>query len=393
MNLTHNIPVNVADAATHRSFNLSPDTVKTLSGFGAQVPVFLANYFKSWEPYRPYWNYEDGVVWKGALDMFEVTKDLAFLDYILKEMETRVLEDGSMPTFLPTEFNIDHINGGKILFPLYAITGEARFRKAMDIQFAQLKDHPRTKTGNYWHKQIYPHQVWLDGLFMAQPFQVAYARITGNEALFADSMKQFSTVDRILKKSENGLYFHGWDESRSERWSDPQTGLSQNVWGRAMGWWVGALVEAYEHSEGLDATLRAEIARITHDTLTALLKFRSENGLWYQVVDEGHREGNYEEASASLMVAYGLMKAGRLGIMDAETIQTGLSSLQAVCDRFVTPGALNGICGVAGLGNVPYRDGSYDYYLSEKITPNDPKGVGALMWALSEGVRAKGANL
>ncbi|GGZ22324.1 glycoside hydrolase family 88/105 protein [Asticcacaulis endophyticus] len=385
MNLSHNIPVDVIDAPMRRTFTVSNATIRTLSKFGAQVPVFIGNYFKSWEPYRPYWNYEDGIVWKGALDLYQTTGDEAFLDYILKEMETRVLPDGSMPTFLPTEYNIDHINGGKILFPLYEIIGEDRFRKAMDIQFAQLKDHPRTKSGNYWHKQIYPHQVWLDGMFMAQPFQVAYARITGNEALFADSVQQFSNVDRLLKK-DNGLYFHGWDESRQERWSNPDTGLSPNVWGRAMGWWIGALVESYEHSTGLDEAGRAEIARITRDTLSALLKFRSANGLWYQVVDQGDRDGNYEEASASLMISYGLMKAARLGIVgDAERI-AGPDSLQAAIDRFLTPTALNGICGVAGLGNVPYRDGTFAYYMSEKITPNDPKGVGALMWSLSEGL-------
>ncbi|ESQ81141.1 glycoside hydrolase family 105 protein [Asticcacaulis sp. YBE204] len=388
LDVSHSIPVDVAAATVQRPFDLSADTTRRLAPFGAQVPAFLNGYFRSWTPYRPHWNYEDGVIWKGALDLYLVTRDPALLDYVLQEMESRILPDGSMPTFLPKEYNIDHVNGGKILFPLYAITGDERFRKAMDVQYAQLKDHPRTRSGNYWHKQIYPHQVWLDGLFMAQPFQASYARMTGNEVLFADTVAQFSSVDRLLKK-DNGLYFHGWDESRAERWADKQTGLSQNVWGRSMGWWVGALVDVYEASEGFSEHLRDEIARITRDTLNALLKFRSENGLWYQVVDQGDREGNYEEASASAMVAYGLMKAARMGIMGKDVSDTGIASLHAVCDRFVTPGALNGICGVAGLGNVPYRDGSYEYYLSEKITPNDPKGVGALMWALSEGVRAK----
>lgn len=388
LDLKHNIPVDVVAAPAERAFDLSAQTQTALSRFGANVPAFIAGYFRSWTPYRPHWNYEDGVVWKGALDLYQVTQDRVFLDYVLGEMQNRVLTDGSMPTFHPAEYNIDNVNGGKILFPLYAITGEDRFRKAMDVQFAQLKDHPRTQSGNYWHKQIYPHQVWLDGLFMAQPFQTEYARITNNEALFADTVAQFRFVDHTLQK-DNGLYAHGWDESRAERWSDKQTGLSANVWGRAMGWWVGALVDVYEASEGFSESLRADIADITRRTLNALLKVRSQNGLWYQVVDQGHREGNYEEASASLMVAYGLIKAGRLGILPQPAVATGVESLKAVCARFVTPGALNGICGVAGLGNVPYRDGSYDYYLSEKITPNDPKGVGALMWALSEGIRAK----
>lgn len=388
LDVTHTIPEDVATAPIERDLTLSAETVAALSAFGNQVPVFLQNYLRTWSPYRPWWNYEDGVVWKGVLDLYGVTKDEALLAYVLHEMETRVLPDGAMPTFLPKEYNIDHVNGGKVLFPLYRFTGEERFRKAMDIQFAQLKDHPRTQSGNYWHKQIYPHQVWLDGLFMAQPFQTDYARVTDNKALFADTVQQFLSVERLLKKTENGLYFHGWDESRTERWSDPETGLSPNVWGRSMGWWVGALVDVYEASEGFDEALRSEIARITRDTLTALVKFRSENGLWYQVVDQGAREGNYEEASASAMIAYGLLKATRLKVVGPELGQAGLESLRAVTARFVTASALGGICGVAGLGNTPYRDGSYEYYLSEKITPNDPKGVGALMWALTEGLKA-----
>ncbi|MFT4090473.1 MAG: glycoside hydrolase family 88 protein [Asticcacaulis sp.] len=388
LDVTHAIPEDVATAPVQRDLTLSADTVKALSVFGNQVPVFLQNYLRTWTPYRPWWNYEDGVVWKGVLDLYGVTQDAALLDYVVQEMETRVLPDGAMPTFLPKEYNIDHVNGGKVLFPLYRFTGEERFRKAMDIQFAQLKDHPRTQSGNYWHKQIYPHQVWLDGLFMAQPFQTDYARVTGNEALFADTVQQFLSVERLLKKTENGLYFHGWDESRQERWSDPETGLSPNVWGRSMGWWVGALVDVFEGSEGFDEGLRSEIARITRDTLEALVKVRSANGLWYQVVDQGTREGNYEEASASAMIAYGLIKAARLKVVGPDLGQIGLESLKAVTARFVTPSALNGICGVAGLGNTPYRDGTYAYYLSEKITPNDPKGVGALMWALTEGLKA-----
>ena len=148
-----------------------------------------------------------------------------------------------------------------------------------------------------------------------------------------------------------------------------------------MGWWVMALADVCEAAEGFDG--RDDIARLLKESLDALQRVRKTDGLWYQVADQGSREGNYEEASASLMIAYALMKAERLGV--SKTAAEGLSALRMICDRFVTPSALEGICGVAGLGNTPYRDGSYAYYMSEKITPNDPKGVGALMMALSEG--------
>lgn len=371
------------------SLPLQAATVTALNRFSPQLPVFLSHYFAGRQASRTVWNYEDGVVWKGALDLYGATKDQAFLDYVLADMDTRVLPDGSMPTFHPREYNLDGINGGKILFPLYAITGQPRFRKAMDIQFDQLRNHPRTQSGNYWHKQVYPNQVWLDGLFMAQPFQTAYARITGNNALFADTVSQFKTVERVMKNPDNGLYYHGWDESRAERWADPKTGLSANVWGRAMGWWTGALVDTYEASDGLDPVLRAEIARIAKDTLAALIAVRSPRGLWYQVMDQGGREGNYEEASASIMVAYGLIKAARLGIVGAREKAIGFDSLHTCIDTFLTSTTLSGVCGVAGLGGkATYRDGSYAYYISEKTRPNDPKGVGPLAWGLSEALRA-----
>lgn len=376
------IPEDITRAPPQRTFQLANGTIRTLSVFGAQVPVFVEAYIRSWRPYKEAWNYEDGMIWLGALDLYESTGDAALLDFVRTEAERRITPEGVMTTFESDEYNIDNIHAGRILPRLYALTGDDRYRRAMDQQFSQLLTHSRTHSGNYWHKQIYPWQVWLDGLYMAQPFQTAYSQATGKPELFADTVRQFLAVEANLK-GENGLYHHGWDESRAERWADPVTGRSPCIWSRAMGWWVMALADVCEAAEGLDG--REEIVRLLRESLDALRRVRKPGGLWYQVADQGGRVGNYEEASASLMIAYALMKAERLRV--AETAAEGLSALRMICDRFVTPSALEGICGVAGLGNTPYRDGSYAYYLSEKITPNDPKGVGALMMALSEGAR------
>ena len=375
------IPEDVARAPLQRAFHLGNGAIRALSAFGAQVPVFIESYIRSWKPYKDAWNYEDGMIWLGALDLYDATNDAVLLDFVRTEVEQRITAEGVMTTFDSDEYNIDNIHAGRILPRLYALTGDDRYRRAMDRQFSQLLTHPRTQSGNYWHKQIYPWQVWLDGLYMAQPFQTAYAQATGKPDLFADTVRQFLAVEAHLK-GESGLYHHGWDESRAERWADPVTGRSPCVWSRAMGWWVMALADVCEAAEGFDG--HDNIARLLKESLDALRRVRKPGGLWYQVADQGNREGNYEEASASLMIAYALMKAERLGVMG--TAAEGLSALRMICDRFVTPSALEGICGVAGLGNTPYRDGSYAYYLSEKITPNDPKGVGALMMALSEGV-------
>ncbi len=379
------IPEDVTRAPLQRPFQLGNATIRALSVFGAQVPVFIEAYIRSWKPYKDFWNYEDGMIWLGALDLYDATNDGALLDFVRTEAEHRITPAGDMPTFDPGEFNIDNIHAGRILPRLYAATGDVRYRRAMDGQFSQLLTHPRTQSGNYWHKQIYPWQVWLDGLYMAQPFQTAYARASDRPEIFADTVRQFLAVEANLKDTKTDLYHHGWDESRAERWADPDTGRSPCVWSRAMGWWVMALADVCEAADGFDG--RADIARILADSLDALRRVRKPQGLWYQVADQGEREGNYEEASASLMIAYALMKAARLGVTGPDTGAEGFDALKIICDRFVTPSALEGICGVAGLGNTPYRDGTYAYYLSEKITPNDPKGVGALMMALSEGLR------
>lgn len=379
------VAVNVQTAPALRAVKVAPETHCMLDRVSPLMADFVVRYLNTREANPAIWNYEDGLIWKGALDLHAVTGDEAFVGYVHSDLETRVLADGALAIFRPADFNIDGINSGKVLAPMWRLTGQARYRRAMDVQFAQLVTHPRTKDGNYWHKQIYPHQVWLDGVYMAHPFQVTYGRVTGRPELFADTVAQVLSVERRLQRAD-GLYVHGYDESRHERWADKDTGHSPHVWGRAMGWWCAALVDIYEESEGMDAEGRAAIARVTRETLEALLRFRSGKGLWYQIVDQGWREGNYEEASACLMIAYALMKAGRLGIGDFSG--DGQAAYQACVNKFLTPQALNGICGVAGLGNRPYRDGSYDYYISEPITPNDPKGVGPLMWATAERIRA-----
>jgi unsaturated rhamnogalacturonyl hydrolase len=355
---------------------------------------FIARYLTSWQPYRPYWNYEDGCIYKGLLDLAEATRAEWYFDYARREIGARTSESGELTGFEPNEFNIDNVNAGKALFTLFARTAEPRFRLAIEAQHSQLERHPRTQSGNYWHKKIYPHQVWLDGLYMAQPFRCAYARQSGRHDIFTDVLTQFANVRATMRDEATGLYYHGWDESRTERWSNPQTGCSPCFWGRAMGWFMMALVDCLELFADIpDGGASIQCGR---DQLTALLvgasdalmRVKTANELWYQVLDQGSRKGNYEESSASLMISYALMKGARLGALSTELGTAGASSLRACIARFVTENDLSGICAVAGLGNVPYRDGSYEYYLSEPVVANDPKGVGALMMATAEYLRA-----
>jgi len=360
--------------------------------FGVQVAPFLRRYVASWRNYKPAWNYEDGCIWKGCLDLAAATGLRSFSDFVYREMSVRVAADGTIAGYAADEFNIDNVQPGVSLLALWQDSGEQRFHRAALTQLAQLERHPRTRSGGYWHKQIYPDQVWLDGLYMAQPLRAAQARLSGDAVVAADVARQFGQVRTWLAEPRSGLLVHGWDESRAERWSDPETGRSPNVWGRALGWYAMALVDCIAQ---LGASFPAEASRLADGLralVTALDAVRTPDAMWRQLPILAELPGNYEESSATLMIAYALMKGARLGLLNAPHGDSGEAALRACIARYLSNTRLDGICGVAGLGNTPYRDGSVAYYLSEPIVANDPKGVAALMMALAEGLlRSKAA--
>jgi unsaturated rhamnogalacturonyl hydrolase len=260
-----------------------------------------------------------------------------------------------------------------------------------------LKSQPRTSEGGFWHKKIYPEQMWLDGLYMAEPFYAEYAATFREGADFDDIARQFVLMERHARDSRTGLLYHGWDESRKQRWADPATGRSPNFWGRAMGWYAMALVDTLDYFPK-GHPQRAELLAILRRLAAAVEKYQEpESGLWYQVLDRGGAEGNYLEASASCMFVYALAKGVRQGYLPASYLKVARKGYQGIVGRFVETDAgglvsLKGIVSVAGLGGSPYRDGSYQYYLSEKVVADDPKGVGAFLMASSEMERAAGRH-
>jgi unsaturated rhamnogalacturonyl hydrolase len=346
--------------------------------------------------YRPYkggaWCYEDGCIYRGLLLLFEASGDQRWLGHLTRLAGAQVGPEGELAQYDPDEFNIDNILAGRVLLPLARLTGEARYRKAADRLLDQLTRHPRITSGNYWHKKRYPHQVWLDGLYMALPFQVEYALATGNAGLVEDALRQFSRA-LALTEAGGGLYRHGYDESGQQRWADPETGRSTAVWARAMGWLAMALVDllALLPEDTTTQTLRARLATM----LTAIITHQQPSGLWLQVMDVPQLPGNYEESSASAMFAYALQCAGRLGLVEPaladQAAKAGRRALDALTStRLITTEGethFTGICLVAGLGALsgPYRDGSPGYYLTEPVVEDDAKGVGPLMMAWAEG--------
>lgn len=348
---------------------------------------------------EPVWNYVDGCMIKGVLDMHAVTGERRYLDFADSFVDWYVAPDGAMRGHVLEDYNNDQINEGKVLFPLYRLTGKEKYRKAIDILYRQIQGQPRTKAGNFWHKNIYPYQIWLDGLYMTLPFYARYEAEFDGGAKYPDILRQFANVNTLMRDPATGLVYHGYDETRTQPWADKATGCSPHFWSRSLGWYAMALVDTLEIMDGAGAGADAAGMRAAFANLAAALDRVAdpETGMFWQVADEGGREGNYLETSGSCAVAYAYMKGARLGLVPARYFEKGKRTLESVVRRnlVVDGGAftLKDICLVAGLGYYPgrgwykERDGSYEYYISEPRVDNDAKGVAPLLFAYSELLR------
>jgi unsaturated rhamnogalacturonyl hydrolase len=335
------------------------------------------------------WTYDHGVVLKGIEGVWYATGDGRYFNHIKQSMDQYLNADGTIRTYKLDDYNIDNVLNGRVLLLLYKVTGQEKYRKAAALLREQLKSHPRTSEGGFWHKKIYPSQMWLDGLYMGEPFYAEYAATFHEDAAFDDIARQFILMELHSRDTKTGLLYHGWDESKTQRWANPVTGRSPNFWGRAMGWYAMALVDTLDHFP-IDHPQRGALLGILKRLATAIGKYQdSKSGLWYQVLDKGGAKGNYLEASAACMFVYALGKGVRQGYLPASYLAVARKGYQGITTRFIETEAgvgvnLKGTVSVAGLGGNPYRDGSYEYYLSEKVITNDPKGVGAFLMASVE---------
>ncbi|QEC53775.1 rhamnogalacturonyl hydrolase YesR [Anseongella ginsenosidimutans] len=335
------------------------------------------------------WTYEQGVVLKGIEQVWKATGKQEYFDFIRSSVDYFIEEDGAIRTYKIEDYNIDNINTGKTLLFLYRETGEEKYRIAADTLREQLRHHPRTSEGGFWHKKRYPWQMWLDGLYMGEPFYAEYALEFNEEGSFDDIARQFILMEKHSRDAKTGLLYHGWDESGEQEWADDQTGRSPHFWGRAMGWYGMALVDVLDYFPP-DHPKRDSLLAILNRFAAAVSASRdTRTGLWFQVLDRPGGKGNYPEASASCMFVYALAKGVRNGYLPEKYMETVSSGYEAILDRFISKAEeglinLEGTVSVSGLGGDPYRDGSYAYYLSEPVVVNDPKGVGAFILAASE---------
>ncbi|WP_109742348.1 glycoside hydrolase family 88/105 protein [Arcicella aurantiaca] len=343
----------------------------------------------------PRWGYCNGLVCSSLEQLWRQSGNEKYYNYIKKYADDLINEDGSIKTYKVDAYNIDALNAGKFLFAIYEKTHEAKYEKAIKLLRSQMLTHPRTSEGGFWHKKHYPHQMWLDGLYMGTPFLAQYAKVFNEPELFSDIANQIILIDKHNKNLETGLYHHGWDESKEQRWADKQTGKSAHVWGRGMGWYAMALVDVLDYFPKEHPQYKT-ILKITQEMAQTLKKYQdSSSGLWYQVMDVGKQPENYLESSASTMFVYFLIKAGKRKYIQPEYIQTAQKGYAGILKHFIRVESdqkisITDACAGAGLGGNPYRDGSYEYYCKEVKRDNDPKSVGPFIMLALEFETLKG---
>ena len=341
---------------------------------------------------KPAWNYIDGCMMTSLIELYKATNDEKYLNFVKAYVDYYVQEDGSIIGYEMDKYSTDDVSESRILFDLYKFTGEEKYNKAIEMCYQQVLTHPRTKEGNFWHKKIYPNQVWLDGLYMMQVFYTRYETERNKFKNYSDIVGQFKNVYDIMRDKETGLYYHAYDSSKSMFWANRETGLSQNYWLRSIGWYTVALIDVYDYMDEQMYDEWHTIKEIFKETIDSILKYQDqESKMFYQVPNFPGREKNYLETSGSCMIAYAILKGVRLKALPERYLQIGLDIFNGVCHKYLTikeDGDLNlgGICLVAGLGPEKNlrRDGTYEYYMSEPIVENDAKGVGPFIMAYTE---------
>ncbi len=336
------------------------------------------------------WSYDMGVILKGCERVWLNTGDPQYFDYIRRMMDFYVKDDGSIKDYKPAEYNIDHINNGKLVLLLYRVLGKEKYLKAANLLREQLRTHPRTHEGSFWHKQIYPYQVWLDGLYMGQPFYAEYANLMHEDTVFDDITRQFVWIEQHARDPKTGLLYHAWDESKQQQWANKTTGQSPLFWGRAIGWYSNAIVDALDWFPA-NHPGKKKLIDILNRLVNAVEKVQDKKtGVWYDILayNGPGKEKNYLEASASCQFVYAIAKGVRKGYLPASKIAIAKKGYDGIIKEFIREENgqtnLHGTVSVSGLGGNPYRDGSFDYYMREKVVVNDPKGMGAFIKAAGE---------
>lgn len=360
----------------------------------------LNYHYDGWDEHRrrkPKFEYDiHGVQISAVGELAKVAPDARYDDVAEKVTGSFVTDEGDIREYDIKNYNIDSVAPGTVVLDLYEKTKDEKYRKAADLLRKQLKEHPRTSEGAFWHKQAYPHQVWLDGVYMGMPFLARYSVMFEDGASLAEVVKEFKLVHEKLRNPESGLYYHAWDESKQMNWADKETGLSEFYWGRGLGWLTMALVDVLDYIPENNTELRKPLLDMITELAADLRRYQDPaTGTWYQIMDQPERVGNYRESSGSAMFTYFYAKAINKGYIPDSYRATAEKAYEGLIKEFITVHSdglisMTNQCLVAGLGFG--RDGSYDYYMSERVYKNDPKGNGPFILAGVEMYKLLGSN-
>ncbi len=345
----------------------------------------------AWKPQgKARWDYTAGLFTMSLLKLDEQKHDPHYLLFSEKAIGSFISPAGKIQTYNAAEYQLDALNPGKTVMALWQITGDERYKNAAALLRAQLNSQPRTFDGGFWHKERYTNQMWLDGIYMGAPFYAEYAKLSERSSDFDDVALQIRLIDEHTYDPATGLYYHGWDATRSQPWANPVTGCSSNFWGRADGWYAMALVDVLDFLPA-NHPARQQIIATLGKLAAGIVKYQDpKTGLWWQVMDQGDRQGNYLEATVSAMFVYTLAKGVNQGYLPHKYAAAAKKGYAGIVRNLIEDDgggkwSLNQCCAVAGLGGSPsngrMRDGSYDYYISEPIVKNDLKGIGPFILA------------
>lgn len=331
------------------------------------------------------WDHEYGVVLKGMEDVWKLTGDKKYFDFIEKSIDPNVLDDGSIKGYVMETYEVDNINTGRVLFPLYKETKNEKYKKAINLLRSQFDTHPRTSFGNILHKKGLDDIIFIDSIYMGLTFLAQYGYEFNDQEDLDDVINQIINAANYNQNKETGLLLQGYNETKTAFWADKETGLSGSYWGRGLGWYSVAITEVLEMIDENHPKWK-ELLDIYQRMMEGIAKVQDETGVWWQVVDQGSREGNYLEASASSMFTYSLAKGFRLGLLGKEYKDVAEKAYEGLVNQFIQidengDANLTGTCKSGGLGSKDYRDGSFESYACEETGINDHKGVGAFLMA------------
>lgn len=343
----------------------------------ASVETMMRKFDAADLPPKGHFHYHQGVFLSGVYKTYKLCGDERYFDYMKDWVDSCIDEEGNIKDYNTGQ--LDDLQPGILLYPLLERTGDVRYRKILDTIMPVIRDFPRNEAGGFWHKHWYPHQMWLDGLYMAGPITAEYAAKFDAPEYFDILAKQALLMEEKTRDAETGLWYHAWDCIKAEIWANPETGRAPEFWGRSIGWVPVAVLDDLDFMPESHPKYQ-ELQRLVKELLEAVSKFQSEEGRWYQVVNKGHVEGNWLENSCSCLYVAAICKAVRKGLLPTEYLKAAKKGYEGVIKSLEWDGdnlLVGNVCIGTGVGN-------YDYYIHRPTSINDLHGVGAFLIMCAE---------